>query len=62
VLSGEVEEVEDVLTRWNVARRRDPRTGDVVHPPLVYVLDRSGRIAFASTGGTQALVELLGRL
>jgi protein SCO1/2 len=62
VLSGEVEEVEDVLTRWNVARRRDPRTGDVVHPPLVYVLDGSGRIAFASTGGTQALVELLGRL
>jgi hypothetical protein len=38
-------------------------TGDVSHPPLVYVLDADGRIAFAATaGGTEALVDLLGRV
>jgi protein SCO1/2 len=61
VLSGEVDEVNALLDRWNVARSRDTQTGDVGHPPLVYVLDADGRIAFASTGATRALVELLGR-
>jgi len=61
VLSGGVEEVNDALDRWNVARTRNPQSGDVVHPPLVYVLDASGRIAYASSGGVPALVELLGR-
>ena len=62
VLSGSVDEVNALLDRWNVARGRDQKTGDVAHPPLVYVLDAGGRIAFASTGGTEALVELLGRV
>jgi cytochrome oxidase Cu insertion factor (SCO1/SenC/PrrC family) len=61
VLSGEVDEVNALLDRWGVARGRDTRTGEIAHPPLVYVLDAAGRIAFASTGGTEALVELLGR-
>ena len=62
VLSGSVDEVNALLDRWDVARGRDEKTGDVAHPPLVYVLDAEGRIAFAATGGTEALVELLGRL
>lgn len=61
VLSGSVEDVEAVLDDWNVSRERNPTTGDVVHPPLVYVLDAAGRIAFASSGGTSALVQLLER-
>jgi protein SCO1/2 len=62
VLSGEVDEVNALLDRWGVARERNEQTGDVVHPPLVYVLDAEGRITYASTGGgTDALVELLGR-
>lgn len=61
VLSGEVNEVEAVLTAWNVARKRDPETGDIVHPPLIYILDASGRIAFATSGGVPAMLELLGR-
>ena len=61
VLSGEVEEVNALLDRWNVARGRDEKTGEVAHPPLVYVLDAEGRIAFAATGGTEALLSLLGR-
>jgi protein SCO1/2 len=61
VLSGAVDEVNALLDRWGVARGRDAQTGEIAHPPLVYVLDAEGRIAFASTGGTEALVELLGR-
>ena len=38
------------------------RTGDVTHPPLVYILDAEGRIAYATTGGVEAMVELLGRV
>ena len=56
-----MDDVDRVLDAWGVARRRDDRTGDVVHPPLFFVLDAGGRIAYASTGGVEALVELLGR-
>ncbi len=62
VLSGPVETVERVLDDWNVARDRDPATGDVIHPALVYVVDREGRVAFASTGRPADLVTLVGRL
>jgi len=62
VLSGEVARVNEVLDAWNVARERDESTGEVVHVPLVYVLDATGRIAFASTGGVEALVSLLDRV
>lgn len=61
VLSGEVAAVNDVLDAWNVARRRDPETGEITHAPLVYVLDASGRIAYAATGGVAMLTELLER-
>ena len=37
LLSGEVDAVNRVLDDWNVARQRDLQTGDVTHPPLVYV-------------------------
>jgi cytochrome oxidase Cu insertion factor (SCO1/SenC/PrrC family) len=61
VLSADVDDVARVLDAWNVARDRDPDTGDVLHPLLTYVLDASGRIAFASTGGVAALTELVDR-
>jgi cytochrome oxidase Cu insertion factor (SCO1/SenC/PrrC family) len=62
MLSGEVDAVNAVLDAWNVARERDPATGSVVHPPLVYVLDASGRIAYATDGNSTTLVALLDRL
>ena len=62
VVSGAVDEVNAALDRWNVARGRDEKTGEVAHPPLVYVLDAEGRIAYAASGDTEALVELLGRV
>lgn len=62
VLSGSVDEVEAVLDAWNVARSREPRTGDVTHPALVYVVDPTGSIAYAAGGSAAVLVELLGRV
>lgn len=62
VLSGPVDEVEATLDAWRMPRTRDPRTGDISHPPLVYVVDAHGRIAFATTGGISILKELLARL
>jgi cytochrome oxidase Cu insertion factor (SCO1/SenC/PrrC family) len=61
VLSGEVAEVNRVLDAWGIARERDPDTGDVAHPPLVYVLDAEGRLAYAATGDPQILAELVER-
>jgi protein SCO1/2 len=62
VLSGAVTEVEAVLDGWEVARTRDDATGEVTHPSLLYVIDGAGRIAYASTGGVDALVSLIRRL
>lgn len=60
--TGPVEAVERTLDSWNVGRRRDPTTGDIVHPRLIYLVDRRGRLAYAMTGGVDAIVELVGRL
>jgi cytochrome oxidase Cu insertion factor (SCO1/SenC/PrrC family) len=62
VLSGSVQDVEAVLDGWNVPRSRDPSTGDVTHPSLLYIVDRDGRLAYAATGGVQAIVSLVRRL
>ena len=64
VLSGPVADVERTLDQWSVGRERSLRTGDVTHPALVYVIDRTGRIAFAVSGGSGAatLTELVRRL
>jgi len=62
VLSGSVEQVETVLDQWQVPRSRDLTTGSITHPPLVYVLDREGHIAYAATGGVDAIVNLIRRL
>jgi cytochrome oxidase Cu insertion factor (SCO1/SenC/PrrC family) len=62
LLGGTVEEVEAALDAWSVPRGRDPRTGAVTHPPLTYVVDARGRIAFALTGGADEIVEAVGRL
>jgi protein SCO1/2 len=62
LLGGTPARVEAVLTDWNVMRRRDGQTGEVIHPSLVYVLDAQGRIAFITTGGAELLAALLRRL
>lgn len=62
VLGGSVEEVEAVLDAWNVARTRDGATGQVAHPPLTYLLDASGRIAFVTLSGGDVLRDLARRV
>jgi protein SCO1 len=62
LLGGRPADVEAVLDAWQVSRERDMRTGDVAHPALSYIVDAAGRIAYATTGGTDALVELVRRL
>ncbi len=62
VLSGTVEQVEAVLDDWQVGRARDPSTGDIAHPRLVYLIDRDGKVAFATSGTSDDLATLLRRL
>lgn len=62
LLGGEIDEVERVLDAWNVARSRDPNTGNVAHPSLTYLLDEEGTIVFATLGGRQTLAGLARRL
>ena len=59
LLGGEVRIVEAALDRWEVPRQRDLQTGDIVHPPLVYVVDGGGRIAFVAAGGEELLADLV---
>ncbi len=61
VLSGQVDQVNRVLDAWGVARSRDAQSGEVTHPPLVYVLDAWGRIAYGATGDVATIVALVER-
>jgi cytochrome oxidase Cu insertion factor (SCO1/SenC/PrrC family) len=61
-LSGPVPDVEAALDRWGVTRTRDPRSGEITHPQVVYVLDREGRIVFSVTGDADAIAQLVRRL
>lgn len=45
ILSGEVAAVQKVLEDFHVARTRDEKTGDVIHPALVYLVQPDGTIA-----------------
>lgn len=62
ILSGPVEEVNRVLDALSMNRERVEATGDIVHPTLVYILDSTGTIAYAATGHTLLIEELLRRL
>jgi cytochrome oxidase Cu insertion factor (SCO1/SenC/PrrC family) len=62
VLSGPVQDVEAALHRWEVPSTRNSQNGDITHPNVVYVLDGSGKIAFAANGDVDVLAQLVGRL
>ena len=61
-VSGTVQDVEATLNGWNVARSRDPITGEVVHPRLVYLIDGAGQVTYVTSGSVQMIVELARRL
>jgi cytochrome oxidase Cu insertion factor (SCO1/SenC/PrrC family) len=62
VVSGTVAEVDAVLEAWSVRRARYPRTGDVAHPRLVYLVSPEGRLVYATSGGVAAITELARRM
>jgi cytochrome oxidase Cu insertion factor (SCO1/SenC/PrrC family) len=63
LLGGSVEAVETVLEAWQVARGRDPHTGEIAHSTTVYAIGRDGRIAYQAVGlDGEGLAELVGRL
>jgi cytochrome oxidase Cu insertion factor (SCO1/SenC/PrrC family) len=55
VLSGPIERVERTLNAWRIPRTRNQKTGDIVHPSMVYVIGPDGRIAYVVTGGAGAI-------
>jgi cytochrome oxidase Cu insertion factor (SCO1/SenC/PrrC family) len=62
VFGGDVAPVEAALDAWEIPRRRDPLTGEITHPSLVYIVDAAGQIAYAATGGAEAIAALVRRL
>lgn len=52
ILSGEVEAVTAALDGFKVPWQRNETDGDVVHPPLVYVIGADGRIAYGFNNPT----------
>jgi protein SCO1/2 len=46
ILSGAVADVTAALDGFKVPWQRNENDGDVVHPPLIYVIDANGRIAY----------------
>ncbi len=59
VASGSVEQVEAVLNAWGIERSRDPRNGDLVHVPRVFVVDREGILAYEADPDATLLAELV---
>jgi cytochrome oxidase Cu insertion factor (SCO1/SenC/PrrC family) len=63
VLSGDVDAVLAALDAYNVPHQRNARSGDITHPPLVYIIDADGRIAYAFNNPSRSwLVEAVSRV
>jgi len=63
ILSGPVEAVNKTLDDYAVARQRDEKTGDVVHPAMTYIIDGEGRIAYTfSNAPSSWLAEAVRRI
>lgn len=58
VASGPVHQVEEVLDAWGIERSRDSRTGDLVHVPRVFVVDREGIVLYEADPDAALLTEL----
>ena len=58
VASGTVAQVEAALDAWGIERSRDPRNGDLVHVPRVFVVDRDGILAYEADPNAALLADL----
>ncbi len=61
ILSGKIPEVVGVLDRYEVFYQRDLNTGDIGHPPLVYVIGPNGRIAYILNNPSPTWIAAAGR-
>jgi protein SCO1/2 len=55
VVSGPPEDVERALNAWRVPRTRNQKTGDIIHPRIVYIVDGNGRITYVVNGGAETI-------
>jgi protein SCO1/2 len=55
VLSGPTAAVERALNAWRMPRTRNQRTGDIIHPPIVYVIGPNDRITFVVNGNADTI-------
>lgn len=53
LVSGDADQVNELLDQLGIARRRDPETGIIDHANLFLIIDRDGRIAYRFTLGEQ---------
>jgi protein SCO1/2 len=60
-LTDDVPRVTAILDSYGIPRERDLNTGDITHPPLVYVIDPQGRIAYALNRPSAEWVREAGR-
>lgn len=62
VAGGSVAEVQSVLAAWGIETFRDPTTGEIVHPSVVFVVDADGMLRYAAGSNASAIAELVARL
>lgn len=56
LLSGSVDAVERVQSVYHMTIARDPRTGDITHPVLVYLIDAAGTLRFTLNNPSAAQI------
>lgn len=61
LLSGRVDAVEGLLDALRVVRTRNPKTGEIDHAALTYVVGRNHRIAYAFNAPSPRWLEEAGR-
>ena len=54
--------VERTLSAWRVPRARNPATGDVTHPSMVYVVGAGGRLEYALGADPAVIVAAVDEL
>jgi cytochrome oxidase Cu insertion factor (SCO1/SenC/PrrC family) len=62
VLSGSVPAVEKALDAWNVARSRDPDTGEIIHTTQVFVIDGAGKLRYRVGPYASAIADAVRKL
>lgn len=63
VLSGNPDEVSQVIELYHVPQQRDLKTGDITHPALAYIIDANSQIAYSfNNPSSQWLSDALKRV